>query len=274
MPFFKKELESSFERKVALLTALLFLHLLLISSQIVLRNNKTLLATVMATVASPFQVAANHSAQAVGEWFRKHLFLKGIYLKYQDLRAENLKLKLEHYRLQRHLRDYQALQGVRKELPAFVLANVIAVDANFPLHSLTIDRGTGHGISENDTVVNRDGDLVGRIVHPISPMSATVRLITSPVGGVGAYLRDDLLEGFLSGTNTTVCLFKYLIENKLVHSGTQVITSGTDQIFPPYLPIGRVISIEKDFLTQIIRVKPFFVDKPLKHLLVLPNENN
>ena len=55
-------------------------------------------------------------------------------------------------------------------------------------------------------------------------------------------------------------------------SETHVITSGTDLIYPRYLPIGKVVKIEQDYLTQKISVRPFFVEKPLKKLVVLPHE--
>ena len=121
-------------------------------------------------------------------------------------------------------------------------------------------------------VLNGDAEVVGKIVEPISLFSARVRLITSPIDGVGAYIKKNKLEGLLKGNNTTICVFKYLVENKPVSVGDEIITSGTDQIFPPYIPIGRVVKIEKEYLIQEVFVKPYFVEKSFKKLIVLKNK--
>ena len=62
------------------------------------------------------------------------------------------------------------------------------------------------------------------------------------------------------------------MENKPVNVGDEVITSGTDQIFLPYIPIGKVIKIEREYLIQRILVKPFYVEKSIKHLIAIKNE--
>jgi len=273
MPFFKDEHELSNERKVTILIFILFLHLILISSQITLKSERTLLATTITAIISPLQIAVHNTINTVSQWLQNYVFLKNTYRKHQELREEHLELKLKHYRLQRLLFDFRAREGLKKDLPSFVMANVIALDRNFPLHSMTIDRGSSRGIRENNMVLNRDGELVGKIVHPIVPFSATVRLITSPIGGAGAYLEENLMEGFISGDNSPICTFKYLLENKPVSIGARIITSGTDGIFSPYIPIGKVVGIERDYLTQIIKVKPFFVEKPLKHLVVILDDD-
>jgi len=76
----------------------------------------------------------------------------------------------------------------------------------------------------------------------------------------------------LTGDNSAVCRFKYLLENKPVFKGDLIVTSGTDEIFPPDIPIGRVESIRKEYLLQDIDVKPFFIEKSIKQLIVVKKE--
>jgi cell shape-determining protein MreC len=97
-------------------------------------------------------------------------------------------------------------------------------------------------------------------------------LITSSIGGTGAYIESNMLEGLLKGRDGQDCDFQYLLANKPVLPGAIVLTSGTDLIYPNYLPIGKVITVEQDYLTQKISVRPFFVEKPLKKLVILPHE--
>ena len=83
----------------------------------------------------------------------------------------------------------------------FITATVIAVDVNFPYSSLMIDRGLHAGLAENDVVLNSDAELVGKITKPLTAFSASVRLITSSIGGTGAYIENNMLEGLIKGTN-------------------------------------------------------------------------
>lgn len=121
-------------------------------------------------------------------------------------------------------------------------------------------------------VLNTDAELVGRIARPLTPFSAQVRLLTSPVGGTGAAIEANMLEGLLKGNNGPECGFEYLLANKPVRVGDRVVTSGTDLLYPSFLPIGRVTAIGQDYLTQRIAVRPYFVDKPINRLVVLLHE--
>jgi rod shape-determining protein MreC len=272
MPYDRPGGELNQEKKALVLIALLFLNLLLISTQIVLKNSQPLLQTIFLNTVAPFQVAFERSTDFVSNQLKQYVFLKGIHRRYQDLQRQYMELKYRQYKLQQELNDQNAARRVRLWHGNFLLTHVVSVDINFPLHTLLIDLGSRDGVEENMVVLNTDSELVGRVVKPIGTGTATVRLITSSTGGAGAYLQSNMLEGFITGDNTSECSFKYLLENKPVHMGDRVVTSGTDLLFPPYLPVGRVVRIEKDYLTQRVRVKPYFVDKSIKLLILLTRE--
>jgi cell shape-determining protein MreC len=264
--------ELSTEKKSAVLVLILFINLILISSQIILKNRQSLLQTAVASMVTPLQLTFQKAADFLSSELERYLFLRGIFKKYQLLKKKQLDLRVENYILKRDLRDLQALAGAREKFIHFRLANVISVDVNFPYASLTIDQGTRAGLIENNVVLNTDAELVGRIVKPLTAFSAQVRLITSSIGGTGAYIENNMLEGLLKGENRAECSFRYLLANKPVHLGDQVITSGSDLLYSRYLPIGKVTRIGKDYLTQNVSVRPYFVDKPLKKLVVLLHE--
>jgi rod shape-determining protein MreC len=260
------------EKRALVLIVLLFLNLILISTQIVLKNNQPLLQTVFMNAVAPIQIAFQKSSDFVSHQFKQYVFLKGTYRRYRDLQRRYVELKHRQYEMQREIYDQRAMSRAKRRHSHFQIANVISVDFNFPWHTLLIDSGPRDGVFENMVVLNLDSELVGRVVKPLGGHTATVRMITSATGGAGAYLQSNMLEGFITGDNTSECSFKYLLENKPVRMGDWVVTSGTDLIFPPYLPVGRVASIEKDYLTQNIRIKPFFVEKPIKQLILLARE--
>ena len=154
----------------------------------------------------------------------------------------------------------------------YIELDVISVDPNISLNRLIVNKGSRDGVKKNMVVLNLDGDLVGKIVEPILPGTAKINLISSSSGGVGAYVNKNKLEGLLTGSNGRLCDFKYLIENNPVYIGDEVVTSGSDMIFQPFLPIGKIESIMKGVLIQKVSVKPFFVEKPIKKLILLIDE--
>jgi len=272
MPYNPGKGELSTEKKSAVLVLILFVNLILISSQIILKNRQSLLQTAIANMIMPLQLTFQKSSDFVIAELNRYIFLRNIFKKYQLLKKKQLELKIENYALKRKLLDLKMESGVQEKFNHFLLATVISIDVNFPYASLMIDQGAHAGLAENDVVLNTDAELVGKIVKPLTAFSARVRLITSSIGGTGAYIESNMLEGLLKGDNRAECSFQYLLANKPVRIGDQVITSGSDLLYPNYLPIGKVTGIEKGYLTQKISVRPFFVDKPLKKLVVMLHE--
>lgn len=262
----------SAEKKSAVLVLILFADLLLISSQIMLKSRQSLLQSMVANMVAPLQLVFHKASDSIGKGFDRYFFLRGVYKKYQALKKNQVQLRIENYALKRELNNVRALAAARKKFDRFLLVSVISVDVNFPYTALVIDKGLRAGLAENNVVLNRDGELVGRIVRPLTAFSARVRLITSPIGGTGATIESNMLEGLLKGENRAECSFQYLLANKPVQLGDRVVTSGTDMIYPDFLPIGRVTAIAKDYLTQVITVRPYFIDKPLNKLVVLLHE--
>jgi len=272
MPFNPGKNELSAEKKSAVLVLILFINLIMISSQIVLKNRRSLLQTVIANMIAPLQITFQKSTNFVSAELSRYFFLRGIFNKYQLLKKKDIDLKIENYSLKKQLRDLKIPGEFRKKIDRYIVAAVIAVDVNFPYSSLMIDQGLRAGLAENDVVLNSDAELVGKIVKPLTAFSAQVRLITNSLGGTGAYIEGNMLEGLIKGRDGPDCSFQYLLINKTVLLGAIVITSGTDLIYPNYLPIGKVIKVEEDYLTQKILVRPFFVEKPLKKLVILSHE--
>jgi cell shape-determining protein MreC len=272
MPYNPGRPELSAEKKAIVLVLILFIDLMMISSQIVLKNRQSLLQAIVANMIAPLQLVLQKSSDLVVSGLNRYLFLHGAFEKYRSLKKKHLDLKVENFALKKQLREQRIIKGDMGRFARFRTVTVIAVDVNFPFSSLTIDRGSYGGLKENDVVLNEDAELVGKITQPLTPFSATVRLITSSIGGTGASIDSNMLEGLLRGHDGPECTFHYLLAGKEVRLGALVFTSGTDLIYPGYLPLGKVTRIEPGYLTQKITVRPSFVDKPLKKLVVLSHE--
>lgn len=261
------------ERKVFILVAFLFMNLILVSTNVVLENKKTLFQSTIGFIVAPFQIGFQKTVDYIAHEMRHYVFLKESFEKYHQLKESYTQLKYENYLLKRKIVDQEFLEQLKVKRTQFIKADVISIDQNFPYNSVMIDKGTKDGIEKDMIVLNQEGELVGKIVYPISLFSAKVRLITSSIGGIGAYIdKAEKLEGLLTGSDSTICHFRYLIENKPVIPGDVVITSGTDLIFPPYIPIGKVVRVKKEYLTQRISVEPYFIKRAIKQLIVIEHQ--
>lgn len=260
------------ERKIMILVAVLFFHLILVSTNVVLKNERTLLQNILGTIISPFQIGFQKTVDFVSNQLKHYVFLKNSFIKYRDLKQKYTQLKYENYLLKQEIIDQNFLEQVKSKCSNFLKVEVISIDKNFPLTSFLINKGSSDGIVKNMIVLNPQMELVGKIVEPISLFSSKVQLITSSIGGIGAYIHSRELEGLLTGNNTTICSFKYLIEKAPVQEGETLVTSGTDRIFPPGIPIGKVVAVEKEYLTQKIDVEPFFIKSPIKRLIIITND--
>lgn len=266
--------ETSSEKKVFILMFVLFFNLFIMSFNIILKNEKSLIENIAGTLFSPLQVGFQKTVDFLSYEFKHYIFLKNMHRQYHELKKKHKELKYKNYLLRKDLKKLGFSALIESENPGFLGVEVISVDNNFPYRSIYINKGSSQGIKKNQVLLNQDGELVGRVTGPITPISAKVRLITSSVGGVGAYIKRNRLEGLLTGSNSKICRFKYLLEKAPVRIGDDVITSGTDELFPPYIPIGKVVGIEKQYLTQTVFVKPFFIEKSIKQLMVMTDPLN
>lgn len=261
--------ESKTETKVIVLVVVLFVNLVMMSTTIILKNERSLLQNIIGVVVSPFQIGFQKTVDFISHQLRHYVFLKNMFHEYHDLKKKYTRLKYENYLMKREMIRLHFIKEAKLKPAVFIDAEVIAIDSNFPLNVVTINRGSVDGIEENMIILNKEGELVGKIIEPITLFTSGVRLITSGVGGLGAYIKKNEMEGFIKGDNRKICEFRYLIENAPVDIDDEVVTSGTDDIFPPYIPIGRVVGIEEEYLTQKVLVKPFFVERSIKQLMVI-----
>jgi rod shape-determining protein MreC len=263
------------ERKGLILVIILFINLLFISNTVIIDNRVSLFRHILGWMVSPLQIFFQEAADSVVYKYEKFIFQKNIFDRYQTLKRAHEQLKITHKHVVNTLSETQFWQKSPKSEHMFFLAvEMISIDPHFPYNEIRINSGTSDGIMVGMNVLNYDGDLVGQIVQPLDSFAATVRLITSPRGGVGAYISTNRLEGFISGDrdHAGLCTFKYILESLPVTVGDQVVSSGTDQIFASYLPIGEIVSMERDYLVQKIYLKPFFTQKPIKKLFVVSRE--
>ncbi len=194
-----------------------------------------------------------------------------LYLEVSRLLAENA--RLEEYRLEnerlRRLLDFQA------DLPHLtVAARIVARDPGSWLGTVTIDKGTRHGVAKNMAVITCEG-LVGRVLA-VSPNTATILLVLDPRSAVGGMVQRTralvLVEG-MPGTSTS-CQVKPLAQDSDIQVGDEVLSSGLGGMYPKGLVIGEVVEVfpGKYGVGQAARLRPVVDFSRLEEVLVIVGE--
>ena len=173
--------------------------------------------------------------------------------KLNNLTSENLKLKEEILRLKKW--QILAVQNSRENKVLKKLLNATnnnlslvktasLVNRNDILFSKTINinAGTKDGLMNQMSVINHRG-LVGRILDP-SINNAKVLLLTDQNSSVPVKTISDGIVSLVKGSGDDIHLISSFIkEDKMPKVGDLLVTSGTAQIFPPDLLVGKIVKI-------------------------------
>lgn len=153
--------------------------------------------------------------------------------------------------------------AARVESPV-VAAEVIAKESGALFRSLTINRGSRHGIRPQQAVVayvaGRAG-LIGRTID-VTGGTAIVLPIYAADSFVAARLQDSRHDGIVAGTGrddgTITMSYVPRSARNEIRYGDSVVTSGLNSVFPPEIPIGRVRGVESPAYTAtlVIDIEP------------------
>ncbi|MEI2607453.1 MAG: rod shape-determining protein MreC [Candidatus Promineifilaceae bacterium] len=169
------------------------------------------------------------------------------------------------------LRDYFDYASVNPTLER-VLATVIARDASPSFESLIIDKGTADGLLVGMPVENTRG-LVG-VIFRTNARSSQVLLLTDNISNIAVRLGESRATGILQGGGLGgTLLMDWITLETQVTIGDLVVTSGLGGKFPPDIPIGRVIEVERieSDLFQRAIVQPAVDFQDLEVVFVITN---
>lgn len=168
--------------------------------------------------------------------------------------SENRKLSTERQQLATELQGYRMLQEenlhLRKllALPPPPGTRPIAAQISHILpdpfdRRLVIDKGAQDGIEAGRPVVDAAG-LVGQVTH-VYPGTSEVTLLTSKQQAAPVLDQRNGLRLIVSGTGSDDLLeIRFLDMHADVQPGDILVTSGLDGIYPPGIPVARVIRVE------------------------------
>lgn len=203
-------------------------------------------------ISTPFRAVFNFCADGIQGFSDYFTEFDRISKENEQLRQENdelrgLKGEIEVLKEENAwLRDFLEIKNFNTTFE-FADATVIGKGSGAANSTLTINKGSLHGIEVGMCVINGQG-LVGRVME-IGLTSSEVMCITDVAASVGALIERSALAGILEGYSNGKCRFLYttgLSNFEDVAVGDSLISSGKGSIYPYGLKIGTIVDLKID----------------------------
>lgn len=199
----------------------------------------------------------------------------------QSLLTENAELRRQHQNDAAQLLQLQALQSENQqfrkldELPvrhefSTQLAEIIYAERNVFKRKVLINKGSQADVQLGQVVMDDTG-IVGQITR-VYPWLSEVTLITEKDHAVPVQVVRNGLRSILFGTGDTSQLsLRYMPVSADIQDDDVLVTSGIDGVYPPGIPVAKVIKIERDPVYPFARVSclPVAGVDSHRHLLIL-----
>ena len=202
------------------------------------------------------------------------------------LRSENDKLRAKDLQLSQQANTAAELAAENAHLRALLqlsqrsttqsLPAEIQYDTRDPFtQKVVIGRGAQQGIQNGSPVVNEDG-VIGQVTR-VFPLQAEVTLLTDKDQAVPVEIVRTGLRSVIYGTPKGDTLdLRFVPISADVQTGDELVTSGLDGVYPPGLPVAKVVRVDKQADTAFARVicLPVAPVRGARQLLVLHYVNN
>jgi rod shape-determining protein MreC len=133
-----------------------------------------------------------------------------------------------------------------------------------------VDKGANAGVRAGQVVMD-DLGIVGQITR-VYPWLSEVTLVTEKDHAVPVQLLRNGLRTIVFGAGDTSQLsLRYMPVSSDIRDGDLLVTSGIDGLYPPGIPVARVVRIERDPAYPFARVTclPVAGVDNHRHLLIL-----
>lgn len=172
--------------------------------------------------------------------------------------------------LQAENQRLRALLSLGEALAVKSLAAEVLYEAPDPFsRRIVIDRGSHRGVRLGAPVVN-DAGVLGQVTR-VYPLSAEVTLLTDREATIPVLNTRTQQRGVAYGGERGVMELRFIAANADIQAGDALATSGLDGLYPPGLPVARVMEVERRGDTSFARVSLAPVAQPdnARHVLVL-----
>ncbi len=210
--------------------------------------------STISDAVAPVLDAASRPVTSVAELLREGKELAALRAENAALRRENQ--RLEHWRTVAHRLEAEnralgeLLNLAPKPETRYVTGRVVADSGGAFARSVLINAGRKQDVAKGQAALTGDG-LAGRVAE-VGRRSARILLITDINSRIPVVIQSTRQKAILAGDNSDMPRLRYLPDEAAVARGQRVVTSGHGGVFPPGLPVGRVVKVSD----TNIRVRP------------------
>ncbi|MEG2295274.1 MAG: rod shape-determining protein MreC [Oscillospiraceae bacterium] len=224
-----------------------------------------LMEQIMGVILTPIQKVTSNLSHTVTSFFSNIIHIKDIIQENDSIKQENIELKkqmIDYDDIKTENARYENFLGLKELNEDFDIqpAAVVGRAPNERFGSFTIDKGSLHGVSAYDPVINKEG-LVGYISEVALTHSKVITLIDIDID-ISAYISKTKEPGMISGDIELVqkgyTKLSYISKGSNASVGDFVVTSGSGGIYPKGILIGEIVAIESDIggISTYAIVKP------------------
>ena len=219
---------------------------------------RTLLAPVELSESAFEYVAGLEAAIANESAARRALADQALRVNRVDqLQAENARLR--------------ALLDVRAGLQVRSQAAEVLYESTDPYsRKVVVDRGLAQGIVAGSPVISEAG-VIGQVTR-VYPLSSEVTLLTDKDAAVPVLNARTQARSAAYGSATGDALeLRFMAGNADVQVGDLLQTSGVDGVYPPGLPVAKVVTIDRKVDSGFAKIllAPAALPDGVRHVLVL-----
>jgi len=215
------------------------------------------LRQALSTIVYPFQrtaLAPVESAGRIGDYFES----------VADLQRDNNELRAEKLRDAQDLLTLQSLRAENAQLrgllharerakPDAIFAEIIYAGRDPFSRTVIVDKGATQGVERGQPVIDTTG-LVGQVTR-VQPLVSEVTLVTHKDHSIPVQVVRNGLRAVAFGAGDGASLeLRFLAANADVQNEDLVVTSGIDGVYPPGLPVGKVVRIDRDATQSFARI--------------------
>ena len=173
-------------------------------------------------------------------------------------------LQQENEKLRALLGSSPAVEGER------LVAEVLAVYSHPFSHQVVLNKGTKHGVSEHQAVIDDQG-VVGQIVS-VGPTSSRALLISDNTHAIAVRAERSGVRAIVEGLGQwDVLRVMHLPHSTDIREGDRLLTSGLDGRFPEGYPVAKVVRISQDASQpfMLVYAEPYAQLDRIRHVLLL-----
>ncbi|MBH9551845.1 rod shape-determining protein MreC [Inhella gelatinilytica] len=162
--------------------------------------------------------------------------------------AQTRTLQLENERLRKQL-------GLREAVPVPAhAADVLFQAGDLFSQRLIIDRGRADGVRPGAAAIDERG-VLGQVTR-VHLQSAEVTLLADKEASIPVLnVRTQALMVAFGGEREAGMELRFVAANADINVGDELVTSGLDGVYPPGLPVARVVEVQRRGQTSFARVR-------------------